>query len=290
MTEARLVKSKGANMFGAAAFSLLMAGLGQISCGRIKRGIVLYGASLLIAPIAFFLVTRITPPYNIVIPAILTVGFMLFVIIDALRIASNPENTLRMKPLPGYLLLAGFWLANSLLVTPLLASTIKQDMIQAYRIPSGAMMPTLLTGDQILTDKHIYQTSEPQRGDIVVFPYPLKPEQDFIKRVVAVGGDTVEIRAKKLYVNGEEVPEPYVIHKDPETIPAGRTPRDFFGPVSVPEDSVFTLGDNRDNSHDSRFWGFVRKDAIKAKAITLYWSWDRETGKVRWDRIGQPIS
>lgn len=289
MNEDKLAKNKTINVIGAAFLSFLMLGLGQISCGKIKRGVFIYIAGLLLTPVAIIILTKSIAPFNILISGALYVGLFLFAIIDAISIARNPENTLRMKPIIGYILLVAIWQADSRIVKPIIAGTVKQDFVQAYKIPSGDMKPTLLVGDQILVDKHIYQSSEPNRGDIVIFPFPVNPKQDFIKRVVAIGGDTIEIKEKQVYLNGELLSEPYAVHNDSHVIPADQHPRDYFGPVTVPDDSVFTMGDNRDNSHDSRFWGFVKKDTVKAKIINLYWSWDKEAGKVRWDRIGKPI-
>ncbi|MCJ7601123.1 MAG: signal peptidase I [Desulfobulbaceae bacterium] len=289
MNENRLAKNKITNIISATFLNFLMPGLGQISCGKIKRGVIIYIASLLLAPIAVIICTKPFPPFNILIPALIFIGLYVFAIVDAIRIARDPENTLRLKPIIGYLILVAIWQADSHIVTPVVTSTVKRDFLQAYKIPSKDMMPALLVGDRILVNKSIFRNSDPKRGDIVIFPYPVNPKQDFIKRVIALGGDTIEIIEKQVYINGELLSEPYAVHNDSHVIPADRHPRDFFGPVTVPDDSVFTMGDNRDNSHDSRFWGFVKKDTVKAKIINLYWSWDKETGEVRWGRIGKPI-
>lgn len=289
MNEDKLPKKRTINVIGAAFLSFLMLGLGQISCGKIKRGILIYIASFFLASMGVIICTQPFPPLNIVIPAIIFWGLYVFVIFDAIRIARDPENTLKMKPIIGYLILVAIWQVDSRIVSPVIASTVKRDFIQAYKIPSGAMTPTLLIGDQILVDKHIYKKQGPARRDIVIFPYPVKPEQDFIKRIVALGGDTIEVKEKQIYLNGELLNEPYAVHADPNIFPAEKNQRDFYGPVTVPKDSVFVMGDNRDNAYDSRFWGFVKKDTIKAKIINLYWSWDKEEGEVRWGRIGKPI-
>ena len=290
MNEDKLLKNKTINIIGAVFLNFLMLGLGQISCGKIKRGILIYIVSLLLAPIAVIIITKPFPPFNIVVPVIMFFGLFIFAIVDAIRIARDPENTLGMKPIIGYLILIAIWQVDSRIVTPVIASTVKHDFIQAYKIPSGAMTPTLFIGDQILVDKHIYKEQEPALGDIVIFPYPVKPEQHFIKRIAALGGDTIEIKEKQIYLNGELLQEPYAVHTDPNIFPAEKNQRDFYGPVTIPMDSVFVMGDNRDNAYDSRFWGFVKKDTIKAKIINLYWSWDKKAGEVRWGRIGKPIS
>jgi signal peptidase I len=192
------------------------------------------------------------------------------------------------------------WRENieAILIAVVIALFIRTFIVQAFKIPSGSMLETLQIGDQILVNKFIYGVKipftdgrvlipfkDPKRGDIVVFEYPEDPSKDFIKRVVAVAGDTVAIIDKQLYVNGKPVAdEPYAMYS---TLP---THADNMTPVVVPEDKLFVMGDNRDNSHDSRFWGFVDLSAVKGKAFMIYWSWDREKFGVRWDRIGDLLT
>ena len=190
---------------------------------------------------------------------------------------------------------------EAIVIAVILAMFIRTFVVQAFKIPSGSMQDTLLVGDYILVNKFIYgvkapftdytviPVKDPQRGDVVVFRYPEDPSKDFIKRVVAVGGDTVEIRHKQVYVNGERQELPQAIHVDPRMIPQSVQPRDFFGPVTVPEDKLFTMGDNRDESNDSRFWGFVDVSALRGKAFMIYWSWDSDDFGVRWSRLGDRI-
>jgi len=194
---------------------------------------------------------------------------------------------------------------EAILIAVVLALFIRTFVVQAFKIPSGSMKNTLLIGDHILVNKFIYgvkipftgdagsagstliPVSQPERGDIVVFRYPEDPDKDFIKRVVGVAGDSIKVKEKKLYVNGKLVKDDaYAVHKDPRIIPEQFSARDNFGPVTVPESSLFVMGDNRDNSHDSRFWGFVDLDEVKGKAFIIYWSWNKEQFGVRWDRIG----
>ncbi len=181
----------------------------------------------------------------------------------------------------------------------ILALFIRTFVVQAFKIPSGSMKQTLLIGDHILVSKFIYGVklpvigktlipfSEPKHGDIVVFKFPEDPEKDFIKRVVAVTGDVVEIRDKKVFINGKLQQHPYGYHTDPVIIPGGNQPRDNFGPITVPPDSLFVMGDNRDHSYDSRFWGYVNLSAVKGKAFIIYWSWNKEDFGVRWTRLGK---
>lgn len=188
---------------------------------------------------------------------------------------------------------------EAILVAVVLALFIRTFVVQAFKIPSGSMKETLKIGDHILVNKFVYGVKlpfidktivpikEPKRGDIVVFKFPEDPDKDFIKRVVGLEGDTIEIRNKKVYVNNEPVDGEFAIHTDPHTMSSVMQPRDNFGPVTVPENSLFVMGDNRDHSYDSRFWGFVDEKAVKGKAFIVYWSWDRDEFGVRWRRIGK---
>lgn len=192
---------------------------------------------------------------------------------------------------------------EAIVVAFAIALVIRTFVIQAFKIPSGSMIPTLLIGDHLLVNKfmlgtpvdipftniHLFRMPglrKPQRGDIIVFKYPEDPTRDFIKRVVGVGGDVIESKDKTLFVNGRKLVEQYVQHVDSFIKPASMDGRDNFGPVTVPKGSVFAMGDNRDQSYDSRFWGFVDLSMIKGKAIIIYWSWDSDKTWVRFNRIG----
>jgi signal peptidase I len=191
--------------------------------------------------------------------------------------------------------------AEAILVALALALVIRTFVVQAFKIPSGSMEPTLEIGDHILVNKfiygvkipflsiHLFPLEKPQRGDVIVFIYPLDTSKDFIKRVVAVQGDTVRIVNKKLYINGSEVPDPYAVYKEDTVFSAEVQKRDNFGPVTVPGGCLFVMGDNRDRSLDSRFWGFVPLEDVRGKAFVIYWSWDSQATTVRWSRIGHLI-
>ncbi len=191
--------------------------------------------------------------------------------------------------------------AESIIVAVVLALIIRTFIVQAFKIPSGSMEDTLLIGDHLLVCKFLYGTKipftdskilkirDPKRGDVIVFEYPEDPSKDFIKRVVGLPGDVVEGRDKKVFVNGKPFENPHEIHKEKEIIPKAQNPRDTFGPVTVPPDSYFVMGDNRDRSYDSRFWGFVRSSKIKGLAFIKYWSWDNEKFRVRFRNIGRLI-
>ena len=174
--------------------------------------------------------------------------------------------------------------AEAAAIAILLALFIRTFVVQAFKIPSGSMEPTLLIGDHILVNKFIYgvkiplirstiiPVSEPERGDVIVFIYPVDKSKDFIKRVIGVPGDKVEIIDEKLFVNDRPWrDDPGVYRKRSSSSNPGS--RYNFGPITVPEGHYFVMGDNRDHSYDSRFWGFVPESSIKGEAFMIYWSW-----------------
>ncbi len=188
---------------------------------------------------------------------------------------------------------------EAILVAILIALVIRTFVVQAFKIPSGSMKQTLQIGDHILVNKFIFGVKvpywnktiipikSPRHGDIIVFKYPVDPNKDFIKRVVGVAGDVIESRDKQLYLNHKPVNHDYGVHTDPHIISGNNKPRDNFGPITVPLNSLFVMGDNRDESFDSRFWGFVDLKAVNGKAFIIYWSWDKLNFGVRWNRLGR---
>lgn len=192
--------------------------------------------------------------------------------------------------------------AESIAIAVLLALVIRTYLVQAFKIPSGSMEDTLAIGDHLLVNKFIYGTKipfvdkrvltirDPRQGDVIVFEYPEDPSKDFIKRVIGTPGDVVEEKDKKVYVNGKLYVNPHEIHKEKDLIPKEVNPRDNFGPITVPPSSYFVMGDNRDRSYDSRFWGFVPMDKIKGLAFIKYWSWDSEKFRPRFGSIGKLIN
>ena len=187
---------------------------------------------------------------------------------------------------------------EAIILAIVIAFFIRTFVIQAYKIPSGSMKPTLLIGDHILVSKFNYgiklplirstllPIGTPKRGDIVVFIYPEDRSKDFIKRLVGVPGDTIEIRDKKILINGLPYKDKHGVYVDHLIIPGSVQPRDNFGPVTVPKQKLFVMGDNRDESYDSRFWGMVDQRDVLGKALIIYWSWNGENSDVRWSRIG----
>ncbi|MCD6423622.1 MAG: signal peptidase I [Elusimicrobia bacterium] len=162
-------------------------------------------------------------------------------------------------------------------------SIIMYFLLQAFKIPSGSMEDTLLIGDHLFAVKFIYgwkipftkktylKFSTPKRGDIVIFKFPINPKKDFVKRCIGLPGETVEIKNKKVYINGKPLKEPYVVFKEGNILPRELSPRDNWGPVKIPENNFFVMGDNRDRSQDSRFWGFLERHYLRGKAFFIYW-------------------
>lgn len=202
---------------------------------------------------------------------------------------------------------------EQILIAVIIALFVRSVFIQAYKIPSGSMEPTLLIGDHLLVnrlsyvvkvpyfDNVLYTLGKPKRGDIIVFRYPRDISIDFIKRVIATEGDIVEVKDKVIYINGTKMTDSWGHYQNIPAIPRnpnidrvfGDHAKDNFGPYTVPKDAVFAMGDNRDNSADSRFWGPVKKEHLVGKALILYFSWNNNTTDpfeyIRWSRIGQLI-
>jgi signal peptidase I len=190
---------------------------------------------------------------------------------------------------------------EAILVAFILALFVRTFVFENFKIPSGSMMDNLLIGDHLVVNKFVYAPRAstplhrllpyraPERGDVVVFKYPNQPRRDFIKRCVAVAGDLVELRDKQLYINGALQREPYVVHKGDQSGRTRQLPGDDFGPRVVPEGTIFCLGDNRDNSLDSRFWGPVPLSYVKGRAVIIYWSYEAEREDWEWRGFGHRV-
>jgi signal peptidase I len=175
--------------------------------------------------------------------------------------------------------------AEAAAIAIILALFIRTFVVQAFKIPSGSMEPTLLIGDHILVNKFMYgikipfirktviPISDPQHNDVIVFIYPLDRSKDFIKRVIGLPGDRIEIMDQRIYVNGKLYDDKHGFYSDRGNVSSNSKGKNYFGPVTVPENHFFVMGDNRNYSYDSRFWGFVPLESVKGKAFIIYWSW-----------------
>jgi signal peptidase I len=192
-----------------------------------------------------------------------------------------------------------------IIIAVLIALFVRTFVVQAFKIPSSSMEPTLLVGDYLLvnkfiygtrlpfTDKKLFEFKKPRRGDIIVFIYPKDRSKDFIKRVIGEEGEKVEIIQNKIYINDQRIDDPWGYYSEKSPLARYLPSMERYGPVVVPKDSLFVLGDNRDNSQDSRFWGFVTLNEVRGKAFIIYFSldWPAKSviDKVRWARIGKLI-
>ena len=185
---------------------------------------------------------------------------------------------------------------ESLVVAVILALFVRTWVFQAFKIPTGSMEPNLLVGDHLIVNKMRF--APVQRGDVVVFKFPKDPERDFVKRVIGLPGDRIELHRKKVFVNGQPIDEPYAHFIEPPSVdgaPRIDDVREEYGPINVPTDQYFMMGDNRDNSEDSRYWGFLPKSYVKGNAEFLYFSFDDQASLsslfsgARWERLGKIV-
>jgi signal peptidase I len=293
---------------------LATAGLGQLYSGRPLRAIIAHlfsgGVGLSCASAVVFIPWR---PWNIIIPLAGILLIWLLVLGDAMRCAKMAAPDYRLRPY-------NRWYVYLLLMVLVgleqeaIRSIVHARFGAGFENVSASMLPTLVAGDDLFVSKRAYNDRTPQHGDIVCFRYPPNPSVMFLKRVIAVGGDVVRIEHKKVYLNGQPLSEPYVQYQlSTNNLPL----RDEFPPsgsvlatlpaawgvdpawrrempgfaradgLHIPPDCVFVLGDNRDNSLDGRFWGFVPRANILGRAGVIYFSWDGKAHRIRWDRLGE---
>lgn len=186
----------------------------------------------------------------------------------------------------------GSWLRSNLEalgMAVLLAIVLRIFVVQAFTIPSGSMIPTLLVGDYILVNKFIYHFRPIERGDIVVFRSPEDPSRDYIKRVVGLPGEEVAVEEGTVFVKSHALEEPYIMHRSSSLWGGWGAPNNSWGPKVVPDGNYFVLGDNRSNSRDSRVWGFLNGKMVRGRAFLIYFSWNGEAHTVRWNRLGKAL-
>jgi len=265
----------------AVLLSLILPGAGHCLLGAFRRGVVwLVALSVL----------RILLPYAG--PLAATIWSALAVVIVG-RVAAGIDAAWIVGPTPPWGRVAGAWAALlvisalvSFAVVRPLASYYAQHYAQALVIPTGGMEPTLLVGDSIIIDRSAYRDRAPQRHDIVAFSHPQDEQRDSVKRIVGMPGDVIVVRGAQVFINGQALREPYLSQISGSTRALPVICRHACEPTFVPAGSYFVLGDNRSDSEDSRFWGFLRRDSIKGKAHSIYWSWDVWERRIRTSRIG----
>jgi signal peptidase I len=297
----------------AALLGLGAPGLGQLYSGRPFRAIVIHllsGGVPFLYVRAFFIPLK---PWNLIVPLAILLSSWLVFLGDAVRCAKTAALDYRLKS-------HNRWYIYLLLVVltgveqQLIKSSLHARLAEGVKNVTGSMLPTLVPGDNLFVNKRAYVDRTPKHGDLIDFRYPLDPSVKYLKRVIAVGGDVVRIEHKKVYLNGKPLFEPYAQFQSPSDAlplrddfpPSGRVleavparwgldlawKREMPGFVRtdglhIPPDCVFVLGDNRDNSLDSRFYGFVPRANILGKAEVIYFSWDAKAHRVRWDRLGE---
>jgi len=266
------------NPWLATFLSCILPGIGQFYNRQILKG-----TALIVVVLIFYAVEHAFYPFFILI-----FPLYYYSLLDAYE-SSEKLNGSNQKFLRENKLIKVFVITMLIFEVLPVGEFGRAHIIQAFKIPAGSMLPTLKIGDHVLVNKTPSAKASIRSGDLIVFKYPEDPSRDFIKRVTAVGGNTLEARDKKIYINGTAIEESYAQYTDVQVRPRGADSRDNFGPYRVPENSFFVLGDNRDQSYDSRYWGYVPKENVKGKALKIYWSLDAKTGKVRWNRIGMTI-
>jgi len=247
--------------------SLVTPGLGQIYNGQFKKGISYLVGFLLVYIIFSFLLFKF---YGMIFYLIIMLGFFLFISLDALLGATRLKE-IALKPYNKWYIYLIIFLLSSVVISPLLGWTIRNNIARAYKIPSSTMEPTVLVGDYLIADMKIYKSEKPKRGDIIIFEFPKDPSKDYIKRIIGLEDEKVEIINNKIYINEKLLDDPWDYFENSDSV-KGFPELENFGPAVVPKDYLFVLGDNRNNSQDSRFWGFVNIKKVRGKALYLYWA------------------
>lgn len=270
----------------AALANLIVPPVGHFVAGAYLRGIVLWGLFSGLGLATLFGIVLAPGIPIIVLAWILVVAKAVVLSGDAAMIAWTRPRGASRQPIRWYGYLGV--IALSLLLNMGMSELAKTQLVQAVRMPSVSMSPTLLVGDFIFVDKRRGGGSTPQRGEIVIYTSSASASDMFAKRVVGLPGETIELRDKQLWVDGRLIPEPYALHSDPATLPVTESPRDNLAAVRLGPAEVFLMGDNRENSADSRFTGPVPVAAVRGRAILIYLSIDASYG-IRWGRIGRRL-
>jgi signal peptidase I len=278
----------------AGVFSYLVPGLGQVYNGRAARGFLCYALfgvwSSLLLVIALRAMQFAYSTLNVLLLFLfLFAGLagLIAIIIDAMRLARRRKGPFRLRAYNRwYIYLAAVLIYQGADWT--VKGSLGRLVIRPYKIPTSSMEPTLRPGDFVLSNQIYFCSKNPARGDVVIFRHPENPDVQMIKRIIGLPGDTLGISKKQVWVNGDMLSEDYVFHSDPEILPADRSSRDFFGPLIVPANRYFMMGDNRDSSSDSRFYGSVDRNAFQGRPSLIYMSLD--TSLPWWNVIGRWIS
>ena len=259
--------------------SLIVSGLGQAYNGQLKKGFILYVTILLLWALLIGVLGGNF--YGMLIAWAIIWGYYLFISFEALYSARRIGQA-TLKRYNRWYVYAVIALIHGFVVYPLASSAIKNNLYRAYKIPSAAMRPALVKGDNLIADMKYPGKNKPQRGEIIIFEFPKDPSKYFVKRIIGLPGEKVEIIGKKIYIDGNLFNDKYGFYENQDVRrgkPIGKCP---FCSSTVPVGHYFVLGDNRENSPDSRYWGFVPLESIVGKALYVYWAKDN-------NRIGMKL-
>lgn len=280
----------------AALLSLICPGLGQQYAGDIVRGVVLYSALIIISWLSAILFMIIGSRISIALFSVPVIGF-LFVAYDAYRCAATQRKDYKLRWYNRTGVYGAVFVLLLVTVNPLMDLIVGSSIVRAYAVYSNSMSPSILKNDLLLVNKLAYKTSRPKRGDIalVVFDKNKKAnltkiiDDELIRRVIAVPGETVEIRGKDVLVNGQKLQEPYAYYDTAVVAMGNSAEENKLGPVKVPDGQYFVLGDNRNYSIDSRLLGFIEEKRLAGKVTKVFWSWNLDNNSIKWERTGMPV-
>ena len=265
-------------------------GVGHVYSGRPARGLAAFLIYVSVSAAAVFWLSLSFSLSALLIRLSVECALIIATTVDAVRWAkaAGPEYE-RRRYNRWYIYLALIIAVGAF--SNVYSNSVKSRIVEAFSTPTDSMAPSVISGDHVLLDKKTYRSSPPQRGDLAAFVPPPRSgmRSNFLKRIVGLPGETIEIRMKRVFINGEPLAEPYVHFLNDAEATNPERYGDSMGPTTIPADSYFMLGDSRDNSNDSRFWGTVSRDLIFGKARTIFFSSDPETNKVRWERIGKSL-
>ncbi len=272
-------------------FSMLCPGLGQQYAGDLARGVSLYTALIVVSWLSAILFMLIGSRISILLFAVPVVGFF-FIAFDAYLCASIQPRDYKMRWYNRKGIYMGVFLLLLVTVNPLMDLVVGKTVVRAYIVHGTSMVPTLIDHDLLLANKLAYKTSNPKRGDVVLILFGKGRrsgvtrviDDELIRRIIAVPGDTVEMRGNEVIINGEKLNEPYALYESSLVYSGGG--ENTLVAQKVPENSYFVLGDNRNHSLDSRVFGFIDRDRLGGKITKVFWSWNLEEKKIKWERTG----